>query len=216
MAAAYCFAHSVYSQGQGRLQGSSCRCCWHHPAAQAAVFTWLTGLSSRGVLTIKPCCCDHTCATCAGTGSSCRSGWPSMTRSARQSSNAHGVRLHHTIHCRTYCSQCLPGRWLVSAGMQPTPVHPLLLLLPADAQKAAKQAIYSLHRGDFERAAQQHHTVGGWPCPQHQHMPSLGNQRRARGTWVSGLAAYDCADPRSCHDLQLMFAFALSTARRLC
>lgn len=31
---------------------------------------------------------------------------------------------------------------------------------PADAQKAAKQAIYSLHRGDFDRAAQQHHTVG--------------------------------------------------------
>jgi hypothetical protein len=31
---------------------------------------------------------------------------------------------------------------------------------PADVQKASKQAIYSLLRGDFDRAAQQHHTAG--------------------------------------------------------
>lgn len=31
---------------------------------------------------------------------------------------------------------------------------------PADIQKASKQAIYSLLRGDFDRAAQQHHSAG--------------------------------------------------------
>lgn len=35
-----------------------------------------------------------------------------------------------------------------------------LLYLLADGQKAAKQAIYSLHRGDFDRATQQLHAAG--------------------------------------------------------
>lgn len=41
-----------------------------------------------------------------------------------------------------------------------TALHMQLLCLLADGQKAAKQAIYSLHRGDFDRATQQLHAAG--------------------------------------------------------